>query len=79
VGVQRCPGKEEANPVNRVPNHTKRLVHMTIMTVGNRRGYGAAKPLSPESLRNIDEDWRAATYLCVGRIYLHDNARRRLP
>src|SRR5213595_1413829 len=30
-------------------------------------------PLSPELLRKMDAYWRAANYLSVGQIYLHDN------
>jgi xylulose-5-phosphate/fructose-6-phosphate phosphoketolase len=32
-----------------------------------------AEPLSPEELRRMDAYWRAANYLSVGQIYLHDN------
>ncbi len=31
------------------------------------------KPLSPDLLRKIHAYWRAANYLSVGQIYLHDN------
>ena len=30
-------------------------------------------PLSPEILRKMNAYWRAANYLSVGQIYLHDN------
>ena len=32
-----------------------------------------AEPLSPDKLRRMDAYWRAANYLSVGQIYLHDN------
>jgi len=32
-----------------------------------------AKPLSPDLLRKMNAYWRAANYLSVGQIYLHDN------
>ncbi len=35
--------------------------------------------LSPDLLRRIDAYWRAANYLCVGQIYLYDNALLRVP
>jgi len=38
-----------------------------------------AKPLSPELLQNIHAYWRAANYLSVGQIYLHDNPLLREP
>ena len=31
------------------------------------------QPLSPDLLRKMDAYWRAANYLSVGQIYLHDN------
>ena len=37
------------------------------------------KPLTPELLRKIDAYWRAANYLSVGQIYLHDNPLLRKP
>ena len=37
------------------------------------------KPLSSEESRKTDAYWRAANYLCVGRIYLHDNPLLREP
>ncbi|MES1160048.1 MAG: phosphoketolase, partial [Bacteroidota bacterium] len=33
----------------------------------------ATQPLSPTLLQHIDAYWRAANYLSVGQIYLHDN------
>jgi xylulose-5-phosphate/fructose-6-phosphate phosphoketolase len=36
-------------------------------------------PLGPEELRQIDAYWRAALYLCVGMIYLRDNALLKEP
>jgi xylulose-5-phosphate/fructose-6-phosphate phosphoketolase len=36
-------------------------------------------PLSKEELRKIDAYWRAANYLSVGQIYLHDNPLLRTP
>src|SRR6185437_14549159 len=33
----------------------------------------AAKALSDEQLRLMDAWWRAANYLSIGQIYLHDN------
>ena len=36
-------------------------------------------PLSPELLRRMNAYWRAANYLTVGQIYLHDNALLRRP
>ena len=38
-----------------------------------------AMPLTPEMLRRIDAYWRAANYLSVGQIYLHDNPLLREP
>jgi xylulose-5-phosphate/fructose-6-phosphate phosphoketolase len=35
--------------------------------------------LSPEQLRRLDAYWRAANYLSVGQIYLHDNPLLREP
>ena len=32
-----------------------------------------SRPLSPEELRKMNAYWRAANYLSVGQIYLHDN------
>jgi len=37
------------------------------------------QPLSPDLLHNIDAYWRAANYLAVGQIYLHDNPLLREP
>ncbi len=37
------------------------------------------EPLSGEQLRRIDAYWRAANYLCVGQIYLHENPLLREP
>ena len=34
----------------------------------------AAGPLSPELLQKMDAYWRAANYLSVGQIYLHDES-----
>jgi xylulose-5-phosphate/fructose-6-phosphate phosphoketolase len=39
----------------------------------------AAGPLSPELLQKMDAYWRAANYLSVGQIYLHDNPLLRTP
>ena len=36
-------------------------------------------PLSPDETRRIDAYWRAANYLSVGQIYLHDNPLLREP
>uniref|UniRef100_Q01WT1 Probable phosphoketolase n=1 Tax=Solibacter usitatus (strain Ellin6076) TaxID=234267 RepID=Q01WT1_SOLUE len=36
-------------------------------------------PLTPEELRKMDAWWRAANYLSVGQIYLHDNPLLKLP
>jgi len=36
-------------------------------------------PLTPELLRRMDAYWRAANYLTVGQIYLHDNPLLREP
>ncbi len=36
-------------------------------------------PLTPEELSKIDRYWRAANYLSVGQIYLHDNPLLREP
>ena len=36
-------------------------------------------PLSPEDYQRIDAYWRAANYLSVGQIYLHDNPLLREP
>jgi xylulose-5-phosphate/fructose-6-phosphate phosphoketolase len=38
-----------------------------------------ATPLSPEMLHRLDAYWRAANYLAVGQIYLHDNPLLREP
>ena len=38
-----------------------------------------ASPLSPEELRTMHAYWRAANYLSVGQIYLHDNPLLREP
>jgi xylulose-5-phosphate/fructose-6-phosphate phosphoketolase len=38
-----------------------------------------AEPLSPALLQKIDAYWRAANYLSVGQIYLHDNPLLRRP
>jgi len=38
-----------------------------------------AKPLSPDLLRKINAYWRAANYLSVGQIYLHDNPMLKKP
>jgi phosphoketolase len=35
--------------------------------------------LTPDLLHNIDAYWRAANYLSVGQIYLHDNPLLRRP
>ena len=35
--------------------------------------------LDPEELRAVDAWWRAANYLTVGQIYLHQNALLREP
>src|SRR5262245_9669070 len=35
--------------------------------------------LSPEETRKIDAYWRAANYLSVGQIYLHDNPLLKKP
>ena len=37
------------------------------------------KTLSPEQLRKMDAYWRAANYLSVGQLYLHDNPLLREP
>ena len=37
------------------------------------------EPLSPELLRKMDAYWRAANYVSVGQIYLHDNPLLREP
>ena len=37
------------------------------------------KPLSPDLLRKINAYWRAANYLSVGQIYLHDNPLLKKP
>jgi xylulose-5-phosphate/fructose-6-phosphate phosphoketolase len=37
------------------------------------------KTLSPELLRKMDAYWRAANYLAVGQLYLHDNPLLREP
>jgi xylulose-5-phosphate/fructose-6-phosphate phosphoketolase len=37
------------------------------------------KPLSPELLRKMNAYWRAANYLSVGQIYLHDNPLLKKP
>ena len=37
------------------------------------------KTLSPELLRKMDAYWRAANYLSVGQLYLHDNPLLRRP
>jgi xylulose-5-phosphate/fructose-6-phosphate phosphoketolase len=39
----------------------------------------ATKPLSPDLLRRMDAYWRAANYLSVGQIYLHDTPLLREP
>jgi xylulose-5-phosphate/fructose-6-phosphate phosphoketolase len=39
----------------------------------------ATAALSDEDLRTIDAYWRAANYLCVGMLYLHDNPLLRAP
>jgi xylulose-5-phosphate/fructose-6-phosphate phosphoketolase len=36
-------------------------------------------PLTPEELSKIDRYWRAANYLSIGQIYLHDNPLLREP
>ena len=36
-------------------------------------------PLTPEELKKINSYWRAANYLSVGQIYLHDNPLLRQP
>jgi xylulose-5-phosphate/fructose-6-phosphate phosphoketolase len=36
-------------------------------------GLRRVRPLSPEELRRMNAYWRAANYLSVGQIYLHDN------
>ena len=38
-----------------------------------------AKTLSPDLLRKVDAYWRAANYLSVGQIYLHDNPLLKKP
>ena len=37
------------------------------------------KPLSPDLLRKMNAYWRAANYLSVGQIYLHDNPMLKKP
>ena len=39
----------------------------------------AAQPLSPDLLRKMNAYWRAANYLSVGQIYLHDNPMLKKP
>ena len=39
----------------------------------------ATMPLTPEMLHRLDAYWRAANYLSVGQIYLHDNPLLREP
>ena len=39
----------------------------------------SAATLEPEVLSRIDAYWRAANYLCVGQIYLHDNPLLKRP
>ena len=36
-------------------------------------------PLSPDELRKLDAYWRASLYLCVGMLYLRENALLREP
>ncbi len=43
------------------------------------RGKAADKPLSPDLLHRMHAYWRAANYLSVGQIYLHDNPLLREP
>jgi xylulose-5-phosphate/fructose-6-phosphate phosphoketolase len=38
-----------------------------------------AQPLSPDLLRKMNAYWRAANYLSVGQIYLHDNPMLKKP
>ena len=37
------------------------------------------KTLTPELLHNMDANWRAANFLSVGQIYLHDNPLLKVP
>ena len=37
------------------------------------------EPLSPDLLQKMDAYWRAANYLSVGQIYLHDNPLLKQP
>jgi len=39
----------------------------------------ATDSLAPELLRATDAYWRAANYLAVGQIYLHDNPLLKRP
>jgi xylulose-5-phosphate/fructose-6-phosphate phosphoketolase len=56
-----------------------------VLEVEDLNAYGPTRstiqgmPLSPEELRDIDAYWRASLYLCLGMLYLKDNALLREP
>jgi xylulose-5-phosphate/fructose-6-phosphate phosphoketolase len=51
----------------------------SISAYGQARSTIASSPLSTEELRKIDAYWRASLYLCVGMLYLKDNALLKEP
>src|SRR5450755_3232707 len=56
-----------------------RFVGISIGTVMPAEQMEHTGPLPPDLLHKIDAYWRAANYLSVGQIYLHDNPLLREP
>jgi xylulose-5-phosphate/fructose-6-phosphate phosphoketolase len=64
----------KTSPLEKKDRERDKIVEKT-MQIGLRRG----KPLSAEELRKMNAYWRAANYLSVGQIYLHDNPLLKKP
>ena len=51
----------------------------TLINLQHTAAHQSDTPLSPEACQRINAYWRAANYLSVGQIYLHDNPLLRKP
>jgi hypothetical protein len=69
-GALNCENKKapERNIVMKVKNGLRKNI-----AVETEKSNKIDKPLSPDLLRKINAYWRAANYLSVGQLYLHEN------
>jgi xylulose-5-phosphate/fructose-6-phosphate phosphoketolase len=63
----------------RRPSAARKRVAAAKPPAAPKRPAAAAGPIPAEELRRLNAYWRAANYLSVGQIYLHDNPLLRVP